>query len=193
MSYIEFRNVSKTYKTGSVEVHALDNCEFFIEKGELCVIVGQSGAGKTTLLNILGGMDHLTTGQVFLDGREISALQTRELAKFRRENVGFVFQFYNLISNLTAYENVEMAAQLVKDPIDCDLLMNEVGLADRRNNFPAQLLLQHLSTDKKMTVVIITHNSALTAMADRVIRVKNGKVISNVINTNPVNVDDIEW
>ena len=130
MSYIEFRNVSKTYKTGSVEVHALDNCEFFIEKGELCVIVGQSGAGKTTLLNILGGMDHLTTGQVFLDGREISALQTRELAKFRRENVGFVFQFYNLISNLTAYENVEMAAQLVKDPIDCDLLMNEVGLAE---------------------------------------------------------------
>lgn len=233
MSYIEFRNVSKTYKTGSVEVHALDNCEFFIEKGELCVIVGQSGAGKTTLLNILGGMDHLTTGQVFLDGREISALQTRELAKFRRENVGFVFQFYNLISNLTAYENVEMAAQLVKDPIDCDLLMNEVGLADRRNNFPAQLsggeqqrvaiaraiaknpklllcdeptgaldyqtgkqilhMLQHLSTDKKMTVVIITHNSALTAMADRVIRVKNGKVISNVINTSPVNVDDIEW
>ena len=233
MSYIEFRNVSKTYKTGSVEVHALDNCEFFIEKGELCVIVGQSGAGKTTLLNILGGMDHLTTGQVFLDGREISALQTRELAKFRRENVGFVFQFYNLISNLTAYENVEMAAQLVKDPIDCDLLMNEVGLADRRNNFPAQLsggeqqrvaiaraiaknpklllcdeptgaldyqtgkqilhMLQHLSTNKKMTVVIITHNSALTAMADRVIRVKNGKVISNVINTNPVNVDDIEW
>ena len=233
MSYIEFRNVSKTYKTGSVEVHALDKCEFFIEKGELCVIVGQSGAGKTTLLNILGGMDHLTTGQVFLDGREISALQTRELAKFRRENVGFVFQFYNLISNLTAYENVEMAAQLVKDPIDCDLLMNEVGLADRRNNFPAQLsggeqqrvaiaraiaknpklllcdeptgaldyqtgkqilhMLQHLSTDKKMTVVIITHNSALTAMADRVIRVKNGKVISNVINTNPVNVDDIEW
>jgi len=233
MSYIEFRNVSKTYKTGSVEVHALDNCEFFIEKGELCVIVGQSGAGKTTLLNILGGMDHLTTGQVFLDGREISALQTRELAKFRRENVGFVFQFYNLISNLTAYENVEMAAQLVKDPIDCDLLMNEVGLADRRNNFPAQLsggeqqrvaiaraiaknpklllcdeptgaldyqtgkqilhMLQHLSTDKKMTVVIITHNSALTAMADRVIRVKNGKVISNVINTSPVNVDNIEW
>ncbi|MBR5358916.1 MAG: ABC transporter ATP-binding protein [Clostridiales bacterium] len=233
MSYIEFRNVSKIYKTGSVEVHALDNCEFFIEKGELCVIVGQSGAGKTTLLNILGGMDHLTTGQVFLDGREISALQTKELAKFRRENVGFVFQFYNLISNLTAYENVEMAAQLVKDPIDCDLLMNEVGLADRRNNFPAQLsggeqqrvaiaraiaknpklllcdeptgaldyqtgkqilhMLQHLSTDKKMTVVIITHNSALTAMADRVIRVKNGKVISNVINTNPVNVDNIEW
>ena len=233
MSYIEFRNVSKIYKTGSVEVHALDNCEFFIEKGELCVIVGQSGAGKTTLLNILGGMDHLTTGQVFLDGREISALQTKELAKFRRENVGFVFQFYNLISNLTAYENVEMAAQLVKDPIDSDLLMNEVGLADRRNNFPAQLsggeqqrvaiaraiaknpklllcdeptgaldyqtgkqilhMLQHLSTDKKMTVVIITHNSALTAMADRVIRVKNGKVISNVINTNPVNVDNIEW
>jgi len=233
VSYIEFRNVSKIYMTGSVEVRALDGCEFFIEKGELCVIVGQSGAGKTTLLNILGGMDTLTNGQVFLDGREISALQTKELAKFRRENVGFVFQFYNLISNLTAYENVEMAAQLVKDPIDCDLLMNEVGLADRRNNFPAQLsggeqqrvaiaraiaknpklllcdeptgaldyqtgkqilhMLQHLSTDKKMTVVIITHNSALTAMADRVIRVKNGKITSNVINTDPVNVDNIEW
>lgn len=233
MSYIEFRNVSKTYKTGSVEVHALDNCEFFIEKGELCVIVGQSGAGKTTLLNILGGMDHLTTGQVFLDGREISALQTKELAKFRRENVGFVFQFYNLISNLTAYENVEMAAQLVKDPISCDLLMNEVGLSDRKNNFPAQLsggeqqrvsiaraiaknpklllcdeptgaldyqtgkailkLLQSLSTEKGMTVVIITHNSALTEMADRVIRVKNGKITSMIVNENPVSVDTIEW
>ena len=233
MAYIEFRDVKKVYRTGSVNVTALDGADFYIEKGELCVIVGQSGAGKTTLLNILGGMDTLTNGQVFLDGREISALQTKELAKFRRENVGFVFQFYNLISNLTAYENVEMAAQLVKDPIDCDLLMNEVGLADRRNNFPAQLsggeqqrvaiaraiaknpklllcdeptgaldyqtgkqilhMLQHLSTDKKMTVVIITHNSALTAMADRVIRVKNGKITSNVINTDPVNVDNIEW
>lgn len=233
MAYIEFRDVRKIYKTGSVDVTALDGCDFFIEKGELCVIVGQSGAGKTTLLNILGGMDRLSSGRVCLDGKEISGLNANELALFRRQNVGFVFQFYNLIPNLTAFENVEMAAQLVKDPIDCDLLMNEVGLSDRKNNFPAQLsggeqqrvaiaraiaknpklllcdeptgaldyqtgkailkLLQSLSVEKGMTVVIITHNSALTAMADRVIRVKNGKIISNVINASPVNVDRIEW
>ena len=128
MAYIEFRDVKKIYKTGTVNVTALDGCDFSVEKGELCVIVGQSGAGKTTLLNILGGMDRLTSGEVFLDGKEISKLSASELALFRRQNVGFVFQFYNLIPNLTAYENVEMAAQLVKDPIDCDLLMNEVGL-----------------------------------------------------------------
>lgn len=233
MAYIEFRDVKKIYKTGTVNVTALDGCDFSVEKGELCVIVGQSGAGKTTLLNILGGMDRLTSGEVYLDGKEISRLNANELALFRRQNVGFVFQFYNLIPNLTAYENVEMAAQLVKDPIDCDLLMNEVGLAERKNNFPAQLsggeqqrvaiaraiaknpklllcdeptgaldyqtgkailkLLQNLSAQKGMTVVIITHNSALTAMADRVIKVKNGKITSNVINENPVNVDLIEW
>ena len=233
MSYIEFRDVRKVYKTGSVNVTALDGCSFTIDKGELCVIVGQSGAGKTTLLNILGGMDKLTSGEVFLDGKEISKLSANDLALFRRNNVGFVFQFYNLIPNLTAYENVEMAAQLVKDPIDCDLLMGEVGLAERKNNFPAQLsggeqqrvaiaraiaknpklllcdeptgaldyqtgksilkLLQTLSNVKGMTVVIITHNSALTAMADRVIKVKNGRITSNVVNENPVNVDTIEW
>ena len=233
MSYIEFRDVRKVYKTGSVNVTALDGCSFTIDKGELCVIVGQSGAGKTTLLNILGGMDKLTSGEVFLDGKEISKLGANDLALFRRNNVGFVFQFYNLIPNLTAYENVEMAAQLVKDPIDCDLLMGEVGLAERKNNFPAQLsggeqlrvviakaiaknpklllcdeptgaldyqtgksilkLLQTLSNVKGMTVVIITHNSALTAMADRVIKVKNGRITSNVVNENPVNVDTIEW
>ncbi len=233
MSYIEFKDVRKIYKTGSVNVNALDSCDFYIEKGELCVIVGQSGAGKTTLLNILGGMDRLTTGEVFLDGKEISRLNANELALFRRQNVGFVFQFYNLIPNLTAYENVEMAAQLVKDPISCDLLMEEVGLADRKNNFPAQLsggeqqrvsiaraiaknpklllcdeptgaldyqtgksilkLLQSLSTEKGMTVVIITHNSALTAMADRVIRVKNGKITSNIVNKDPVDVETLEW
>ena len=233
MSYIEFRDVRKVYKTGSVNVTALDGCSFTIDKGELCVIVGQSGAGKTTLLNILGGMDKLTSGEVFLDGKEISKLSANDLALFRRNNVGFVFQFYNLIPNLTAYENVEMAAQLVKDPIDCDLLMGEVGLAERKNNFPAQLsggaqqrvaiaraiaknpklllcdeptgaldyqtgksilkLLQTLSNEKGMTVVIITHNSALTAMADRVIKVKNGRITSNVVNDNPVNVDTIEW
>ena len=233
MAYIEFRDVRKVYKTGSVNVTALDGCDFFIEKGELCVIVGQSGAGKTTLLNILGGMDRLTTGRVYLDGKEISVLSSNELAQFRRQNVGFVFQFYNLIPNLTAYENVEMAAQLVKDPINCDLLMKEVGLEDRKNNFPAQLsggeqqrvsiaraiaknpklllcdeptgaldyqtgksilrLLQSLSVEKHMTVVIITHNSALTAMADRVIKVKNGRITSNIVNENPVSVDSIEW
>ncbi len=233
MAYIEFRDVKKIYKTGSVNVTALDGCSFTVEKGELCVIVGQSGAGKTTLLNILGGMDKLTTGEVFLDGKEISKLNANDLALFRRQNVGFVFQFYNLIPNLTAFENVEMAAQLVKDPIDCDLLMREVGLAERKNNFPAQLsggeqqrvaiaraiaknpklllcdeptgaldyqtgksilkLLQSLSNEKGMTVVIITHNSALTAMADRVIKVKNGRITSNVVNENPVNVETIEW
>ena len=233
MSYIDFKDVRKIYKTGSVNVTALDGCSFTIEKGELCVIVGQSGAGKTTLLNILGGMDRLTTGEVFLDGKEISKLNANELALFRRQNVGFVFQFYNLIPNLTAYENVEMAAQLVKEPISCDLLMNEVGLSERKNNFPAQLsggeqqrvaiaraiaknpkllrcdeptgaldyqtgksilkLLQSLSIEKGMTVVIITHNSALTAMADRVIKVKNGRITSNVVNENPVNVETIEW
>ena len=233
MSYIEFRDVKKIYKTGSVNVTALDGCSFTIDKGELCVIVGQSGAGKTTLLNILGGMDKLTSGEVFLDGKEISKLGANDLALFRRNNVGFVFQFYNLIPNLTAYENVEMAAQLVKDPIDCDLLMSEVGLSERKNNFPAQLsggeqqrvaiaraiaknpklllcdeptgaldyqtgksilkLLQTLSNVKGMTVVIITHNSALTAMADRVIKVKNGRITSNVVNEDPVNVDTIEW
>jgi putative ABC transport system ATP-binding protein len=233
MSYIEFRDVKKIYKTGSVEVAALNGADFYVEKGELCVILGQSGAGKTTLLNILGGMDKLTSGSVFLDGKEISRLNNTELALFRRQEVGFVFQFYNLIPNLTAYENVEMAAQLVKDPIDCDLLINEVGLSERKNNFPAQLsggeqqrvsiaraiaknpklllcdeptgaldyqtgksilkLLQSLSTEKGMTVVIITHNSALTAMADRVIRVKSGKILSNIVNQNPVNVDTLEW
>jgi len=233
MAYIEFRDVSKIYRTGDVDTRALDGAEFFIERGELCVILGQSGAGKTTLLNILGGMDLATSGAVFLDGREITKLSSKDLGLYRRNDVGFVFQFYNLIPNLTAIENVEMAAQLVKDPIDCDLLMNEVGLSERRKNFPAQLsggeqqrvaiaraiaknpklllcdeptgaldyqtgkailkLLQSLSVQKGMTVVIITHNSALAAMADRVIRLRNGRVESNTVNTNPVPVDTIEW
>ncbi|MCQ2529095.1 MAG: ABC transporter ATP-binding protein [Saccharofermentans sp.] len=233
MAYIEFRDVKKIYKTGSVDLYALSGAEFQIEKGELCIIVGQSGAGKTTLLNIMGGMDQLSKGQVFLDGREISRLNSRDLSKYRRNDVGFVFQFYNLIPNLTAYENIEMAAQLVKNPMDPDQLLKDVGLDKRRDNFPAQLsggeqqrvsiaraiaknpklllcdeptgaldyqtgkailkLLQKLSVEKGMTVVIITHNSALTAMADRVIRLKNGRVESNVINPTPLNVDLIEW
>lgn len=233
MSYIEFREVRKIYKTGGSDLFALRGADFFINKGELSVILGQSGAGKTTLLNILGGMDKLTDGQVILDGREISSLSNRELALYRRNDVGFVFQFYNLIPNLTAYENIEMASQLVRDPIDCDKLMEAVGLSDRKNNFPAQLsggeqqrvaiaraiaknpklllcdeptgaldyqtgksilrLLQSLSLEHNMTVVIITHNSALTAMADRVIHLKNGLVESNIVNTAPVSVDTIEW
>ena len=233
MAYIEFRDVKKVYKTGSVDLYALNGADFQIEKGELCVIVGQSGAGKTTLLNILGGMDKLSSGQVYLDGREISKLGNKELALYRRNDIGFVFQFYNLIPNLTAYENIEMASQLVKDPMDCDKILADVGLSDRKDNFPAQLsggeqqriaiaraiaknpklllcdeptgaldyqtgkailkLLQSLSIERGMTVVIITHNSALTAMADRVIKVKNGRITSNEINKDPVPVDDIEW
>lgn len=233
MAYIEYRDVKKVYRTGDVDLYALNGADFQIEKGELCVIVGQSGAGKTTLLNIMGGMDTLSSGQVFLDGREISTFKEKELAIYRRNDVGFVFQFYNLIPNLTAYENVEMASQLVKKPISPDELMNQVGLGDRRNNFPAQLsggeqqrvaiaraiaknpklllcdeptgaldyqtgkailkLLQTLCREKKMTVVIITHNSALTAMADRVIKLKNGKVSSVTLNEKPISVEDIEW
>lgn len=233
MAYIEYRDVKKVYRTGDVDLYALNGADFQIEKGELCVIVGQSGAGKTTLLNIMGGMDTLSSGQVFLDGREISTFKEKELAIYRRNDVGFVFQFYNLIPNLTAYENVEMASQLVKKPISPDELMNQVGLGDRRNNFPAQLsggeqqrvaiaraiaknpklllcdeptgaldyqtgkailkLLQTLCREKKMTVVIITHNSALTAMADRVIKLKNGKVSSVTLNKKPIPVEDIEW
>ncbi len=233
MSYIEFKDVKKIYKTGDVQVNALNGADFYIDEGELCVILGQSGAGKTTLLNILGGMDKLTTGSVFLDGREISKLSDKELALYRRHDVGFVFQFYNLIPNLTAIENVEMASQLVKEPMDPEKILSEVGLEERKSNFPAQLsggeqqrvaiaralaknpklllcdeptgaldyqtgksilkLLQKLSVGKNMTVVIITHNSALTAMADRVIRLKSGRVESNVENINPVPVETIEW
>ena len=233
MSYIEFHDVKKVYRTGSVDLYALDGTDFFLEKGELSVIVGQSGAGKTTLLNILGGMDRLTSGKVILDGRDISSLNNRDLAVYRRNEVGFVFQFYNLIPNLTAYENIEMASQLVKDPKNPADLLEAVGLSNRRDNFPAQLsggeqqrisiaraiaknpklllcdeptgaldyetgksilkLLQKLSTDEGMTVVIITHNSALTAMANRVIRLKNGKVVSNTVNEDPKSIDLIEW
>ena len=139
MPYIEFQKVSKRYITGDVELLALDEADFFIEKGELAVIVGQSGAGKTTLLNILGGMDRPTDGSVFLDGRDVSKLSNKELALYRRNEIGFVFQFYNLIPNLTAYENVEMAAELVRDPMDCDKLMADVGLEGRKQNFPSQL------------------------------------------------------
>ena len=232
-SFITFENVEKRYGTGDVAVRALHDASFTIEKGEICVIVGPSGAGKTTLLNILGGMDTLTSGRVFLDGREVSAFTGRQLADYRRRDIGFVFQFYNLIPNLTALENVEIASQIVKDPLPAAQVLQDVGLGERMVNFPAQLsggeqqrvaiaralakrpqlllcdeptgaldyntgkqilaLLQAQSRQNGMTVVIITHNSALTALADRVIHIKNGTVQSMERNKRPTPVEEIEW
>ena len=233
MAYIEFQNVNKIYQSGDVKVHALKDASFTVEKGEICVIVGQSGAGKTTLLNILGGMDAATDGRIFLDGVEVSAFKKKQLAAYRRNDVGFVFQFYNLIPNLTALENVEIASQLCREPLDPATVLSEVGLAERSNNFPAQLsggeqqrvaiaralaknpklllcdeptgaldyqtgkailkLLQDASKKTGMTVLIITHNSALTAMADRVIRVKSGRIAEERMNQEIVSVEQIEW
>lgn len=235
MAFVEFHQVGKTYGSGKdgVQVQALHDTSFFVEKGELCVIVGPSGAGKTTLLNILGGMDALTSGKVFLDGAEISAYNKRQLTAYRRQDVGFVFQFYNLIQNLTALENVELASQICKNPLDPEKMLRDVGLGDRLKNFPAQLsggeqqrvaiaralaknpklllcdeptgaldyntgkailkLLQDTGRETGMTIIIITHNSALTAMADRVIHVKNGTVVSSEVNPDPRPVGEIEW
>lgn len=233
MSYVIFDNVRKVYKAGEVEIEALRGASFTIEKGETAVIVGASGAGKTTLLNILGGMDTLTSGKVVLDGREISKLSQKELTTYRRNDIGFVFQFYNLIQNLTALENVEIATQLSKDPLDPETVLSEVGLADRLQNFPSQLsggeqqrvaiaralaknpklllcdeptgaldyntgkailkLLQDTSRNTGMTLVIITHNSAITAMADRIIKVKNGSIYADVMNPDKRPVEEIEW
>ena len=233
MAYVEFQNVGKTYQMGEVSINALHDASFTVEKGELVVIVGPSGAGKTTLLNILGGMDTLTTGKVLLDGKEISGLNKRQLTMYRRSDVGFVFQFYNLVGNLTALENVELANQICQNPLDARQILTDVGLGERMKNFPSQLsggeqqrvaiaralaknpklllcdeptgaldyqtgkailkLLQDTGRQTGMTVIIITHNSALTAMADRVIRVKNGTVVSEVVNEEPQNVLEIEW
>ncbi len=232
-SYVEFKNVKKVYKMGEVSIEALRDVSFEIEKGEICVIVGASGAGKTTLLNILGGMDTLTSGSVTLDGKDISAYSQRELTSYRRYDVGFVFQFYNLVQNLTALENVELAAQLCKNPMEPDKVLDMVGLSDRKANFPAQLsggeqqrvaiaralaknpklmlcdeptgaldyntgksvlkLLQDCSRINGMTVVIITHNQALTAMADRVISVKSGTITNVTLNEHPIPIEKIEW
>ena len=233
MAFVEFENVGKTYHMGQVRINALKDASFTVEKGELVVIVGPSGAGKTTLLNILGGMDSLSTGRVLLDGWEISGLNRRQLTEYRRQDVGFVFQFYNLIGNLTALENVELANQICKDPLDAEQMLQDVGLGDRLKNFPSQLsggeqqrvaiaralaknpklllcdeptgaldyqtgkailkLLQDTGRKTGMTVIIITHNSSLTAMADRVIKVKSGTVVSQQKNEHPVDVAEIEW
>ncbi len=233
MAFVEFENVGKIYHMGEVEISALRDASFQIEKGELVVIVGPSGAGKTTLLNILGGMDTLTTGKVILDGREISAMNRKQLTSYRREDIGFVFQFYNLIGNLTALENVQLANQICADPLPATQVLEDVGLKDRMKNFPSQLsggeqqrvaiaralaknpklllcdeptgaldyqtgkailkLLQDTGRRTGMTVIIITHNSALTAMADRVIRVKSGTVSSVERNEHPQDIGEIEW
>lgn len=233
MAYIEFKNVCKIYHMGQTEIRALDNISFDIDKGELCVIVGPSGAGKTTLLNILGGMDAPTSGAILLDGRDISKLNARQLTDYRRTDVGFVFQFYNLVQNLTALENVELAAEICRDSLDAAATLDEVGLGDRKDNFPAQLsggeqqrvsiaralaknpkiilcdeptgaldyhtgkavlkLLQDTCRSTGKTVLIITHNSALTAIADHVIRVKNGTVVESSRNELPTPVERIEW
>ena len=231
--FVRFEHVKKTYQMGDVEIEALRDATFTVGQGELCVIVGPSGAGKTTLLNILGGMDTLTSGKILLGGEEISAYSARKLTTYRRHDVGFVFQFYNLVPNLTALENVELAAQICRDPLPAAEVLESVGLGHRLGNFPAQLsggeqqrvaiaralaknpklllcdeptgaldyhtgkailkLLQEMSREKGMTVIIITHNSALTPMADRVIRVKNGMVVSQEVNAAPISVEEIEW
>ena len=232
-AFVEFKNVGKTYHMGEVDIEALKDVNFTIEKGEFCVVVGASGAGKTTILNILGGMDSLSEGQVMLDGEEISAYNSKKLTTYRRYDIGFVFQFYNLVQNLTALENVELAAQICKDPLDAAQVLEMVGLKDRANNFPAQLsggeqqrvaiaralaknpklllcdeptgaldyntgkavlkLLQDTCRKEGMTVVVITHNHALTAMADRVITVKSGTVQKIEQNEHIVPVEEIEW
>lgn len=232
-SFVEFRNVGKTYHVGEVDIEALKDVNFTIEKGEFCVVVGASGAGKTTILNILGGMDTLSSGQVLLDGEEISSYNKKRLTSYRRYDIGFVFQFYNLVQNLTALENVELAAQICKEPLDAKAVLEMVGLKDRAGNFPAQLsggeqqrvaiaralaknpklllcdeptgaldyhtgkavlkLLQDTCRKEKMTVVVITHNQALTAMADRIITVKNGTVRKMEMNEHIVPVEEIEW
>lgn len=231
--YIQFKNVKKKYKMGEVEIEALSSVDFSVNKGEFVVVAGASGAGKSTILNILGGMDTVSSGQVIVDNNEISKYSQKELITYRRYDIGFVFQFYNLVQNLTARENVELAIQISKNPLDIDKVLDSVGLANRKNNFPSQLsggeqqrvaiaraiaknpklllcdeptgaldyntgkailkLLQDTCRKKGVTVIIITHNLALTPMGDKVIEVRNGKIQKVTINENPTPVERIEW
>lgn len=230
---VTMKDVTKIYHMGEVKIRAADGITFSIEKGEFAVVVGPSGAGKTTVLNILGGMDTCDGGTVVVDGEDISGYRNRALTAYRRNDIGFVFQFYNLVQNLTALENVELATQICKEPLDAKTVLEEVGLGERIHNFPAQLsggeqqrvaiaralaknpklllcdeptgaldyltgkailkLLQDTCRKKGMTVIVITHNTAITPMADRVIKIKNGRVKSSVINEHPVSVETIEW
>ena len=235
-AFVELKDVEKVYRMGEVEIHAVNDMSFSIEKGEFVVIVGPSGAGKTTVLNILGGMDKATGGKVLVDGVDVTSFDRRQMTRYRREDIGFVFQFYNLVQNLTALENVELALQICKDHLDAEEILEEVGLGDRMDNFPSQLytyiyceqqrvsiaralaknpklllcdeptgaldyqtgkailkLLQDTCRERKMTVIVITHNSALMPMADRVIRIKNGQVSRIMLNERPVPVEQIEW
>ena len=231
--YIQFKNVKKKSKMGEVEIEALSGVDFSVNKGEFVVVAGASGAGKSTILNILGGMDTVSSGEVIVDNNEISKYSQKELITYRRYDIGFVFQFYNLVQNLTARENVELAIQISKNPLDIDKVLDSVGLANRKNNFPSQLsggeqqrvaiaraiaknpklllcdeptgaldyntgkailkLLQDTCRKKGVTVIIITHNLALTPMGDKVIEVRNGKIQKVTINENPTPVERIEW
>ena len=233
MAYIEFKNVKKIYKMGDVKIRALNGVDFKIDKGEFAVVLGPSGAGKSTILNILGGMDTCTTGEITVDGKRIDKYSSRQLTAYRRYDIGFVFQFYNLVQNLTVRENVELATQICKNPLDVDEVIEAVGLKERSSNFPAQLsggeqqrvaiaralaknpklllcdeptgaldyntgkqilkLLQDTCRERGVTVVVITHNLALTAMGDKVIKVKNGVVDSVTVNENPLPIEQIEW
>ena len=194
--FVEFENVSKYYQTGSVRIAAADHLNFYVDKGEFCIIVGPSGAGKTTLLNILGGMDTCDEGHVWLDGQDVSHFTERELTTYRRYDVGFVFQFYNLVQNLTALENVELASSiaraLAKNPklLLCD---EPTGALDYKTGKQVLALLQRTCRETGRTVIVITHNTALTAMADRIIQVKSGQILSNKVNEHPVPVEQIEW
>ncbi|MBR2840316.1 MAG: ABC transporter ATP-binding protein [Bacilli bacterium] len=233
MAYIEFKNVEKIYKMGEVELKALDKVNFEIEKGELVVILGQSGSGKSTCLNILGGMDEVTDGNVIVDGVDITKISEKQLIKYRRNDIGFVFQFYNLVQNLTALENIELGTQMCKNPLDAKKALKKVGLEERMDNFPSQMsggqqqrvsiaraiarkpkillgdeptgaldyktgkqileLLEKTCRKEKITTIIITHNSAVAPMADRVIKFRNGKAEDVIINKNPISVKGIEW
>ena len=190
--FVQFEDVSKYYQTGSVRIAAADHLNFYVDKGEFCIIVGPSGAGKTTLLNILGGMDTCDEGHVWLDGQDVSHFSEKELTTYRRYDVGFVFQFYNLVQNLTALENVELASEICRDPLD-PAADEPTGALDYKTGKQVLALLQRTCRETGRTVIVITHNTALTAMADRIIQVKSGQILSNKVNEHPVPVEQIEW